>query len=95
VVFLTPLQFVHLFCNLSKCVLLFFSCISSGHSRRKLRGMFALSANTVRNTNHVRMRTLLGYISMCVSILGSRRVAPQHISTISAQHPMGTKCNST
>jgi hypothetical protein len=28
------------------------------HSRRKLRGMFALSANPVRNTNHVRMRTL-------------------------------------
>ena len=29
VLFLTPLQFVHMFCNLSKCVLLFFSCISS------------------------------------------------------------------
>jgi len=29
VLFLTPLQFVYLFCNLSKCVLLFFSCISS------------------------------------------------------------------
>ena len=29
VLFLAPLQFVHLFCNLSKCVLLFFSCISS------------------------------------------------------------------
>jgi len=29
VLFLIPLQFVHLFCNLSKCVLLFFSCISS------------------------------------------------------------------
>ena len=28
-VILTPLQFVHLFCNLSKCILLFFSCISS------------------------------------------------------------------
>ena len=27
VLFLTPLQFVHLFCNLSKCILLFFSCI--------------------------------------------------------------------
>ena len=27
--FLTPLQFVHLFYNLSKCILLFFSCISS------------------------------------------------------------------
>jgi hypothetical protein len=27
--FLIPLQFVHLFCNLSKCILLFFSCISS------------------------------------------------------------------
>ena len=27
--FLTPLQFVHLFCSLSKCILLFFSCISS------------------------------------------------------------------
>ena len=27
--FLTPLQSVHLFCNLSKCILLFFSCISS------------------------------------------------------------------
>ena len=29
VLFLTPLQFVHLFCNLSKCILLLFSCISS------------------------------------------------------------------
>ena len=29
VLFLTPLQFVHLFCNLSKRTLLFFSCISS------------------------------------------------------------------
>ena len=29
VLFLTPLQFVHLFCNLPKCILLFFSCISS------------------------------------------------------------------
>jgi len=29
VLFLTPSQFVHLFCNLSKCILLFFSCISS------------------------------------------------------------------
>ena len=29
VLFLTPLQFVHLFCNLSSCILLFFSCISS------------------------------------------------------------------
>ena len=29
VLFLAPLQFVHLFCNLSKCILLFFSCISS------------------------------------------------------------------
>ena len=29
VLFLIPLQFVHLFCNLSKCILLFFSCISS------------------------------------------------------------------
>ena len=28
VLFLTPLQFVHLFCNLSICILLFFSCIS-------------------------------------------------------------------
>ena len=27
VLFLTPSQFVHLFCNLSKCSLLFFSCI--------------------------------------------------------------------
>jgi len=27
--FLTPLQFVHLFFNLSKCILLFFPCISS------------------------------------------------------------------
>ena len=27
--FLIPLQFVHLFCNQSKCILLFFSCISS------------------------------------------------------------------
>jgi hypothetical protein len=24
--FLTPLQFVYLFCNQSKCILLFFSC---------------------------------------------------------------------
>ena len=29
VLFLTPLQFVHLFCNLSNCIVLFFSCISS------------------------------------------------------------------
>ena len=29
VLFLIHLQFVHLFCNLSKCILLFFSCISS------------------------------------------------------------------
>ena len=29
VLFLTLLYFVHLFCNLSKCILLFFSCISS------------------------------------------------------------------
>ena len=29
VLFLTPLQFVHLFYNLSKCILLSFSCISS------------------------------------------------------------------
>ena len=29
VLFLTPLQFVHFFRNLSKCILLFFSCISS------------------------------------------------------------------
>ena len=29
VLFLTPLQIVHLFCNLSKYTLLFFSCISS------------------------------------------------------------------
>ena len=29
VLFLAPLQFVHFFCNLSKCILLFFSCISS------------------------------------------------------------------
>ena len=27
--FLNPFQFVYLFCNLSKCILLFFSCISS------------------------------------------------------------------
>jgi len=27
--FLIPLQFVYLFCNLSECILLFFSCISS------------------------------------------------------------------
>ena len=27
VLFLTPLQFVYLFCNLSKCILLFFSCM--------------------------------------------------------------------
>jgi hypothetical protein len=27
--FLTPVQFVYLFCNLSKCILLFFSCSSS------------------------------------------------------------------
>ena len=29
VLFLTPLQFVYLFCNLSKCILQLFSCISS------------------------------------------------------------------
>jgi len=29
VLFLIPLQFVHLFCNQYKCILLFFSCISS------------------------------------------------------------------
>ena len=29
VLFLTPLQFVRLFCNLPKCIPLFFSCISS------------------------------------------------------------------
>jgi hypothetical protein len=29
VLFLIPLQFVYLFCNLSECILLFFSCISS------------------------------------------------------------------
>ena len=29
VLFLNPLQFVHLFCNLSKCILLFFSCFIS------------------------------------------------------------------
>jgi hypothetical protein len=29
VLFLILLQFVYLFCNLSKCILLFFSCISS------------------------------------------------------------------
>jgi hypothetical protein len=29
VLFLIPLQLVHLFCNQSKCILLFFSCISS------------------------------------------------------------------
>ena len=29
VLFLIPLQFVHLFCNLSECILLFFLCISS------------------------------------------------------------------
>jgi hypothetical protein len=29
VLFLTPLQSVHLFCNQSGCILLFFSCISS------------------------------------------------------------------
>ena len=29
VVFFTPLQFVYLFCNLSQCILLLFSCISS------------------------------------------------------------------
>ena len=29
VLFLTPLQFAYLFCNLSKCILLFFLCISS------------------------------------------------------------------
>jgi len=28
VLFLNPLQFVYLFCNLSECILLFFSCIS-------------------------------------------------------------------
>jgi hypothetical protein len=29
VLFLIPLQFGYLFCNQSKCILLFFSCISS------------------------------------------------------------------
>ena len=29
VLFLSPLQFVYLFCNPSQCILLFFSCISS------------------------------------------------------------------
>ena len=29
VLFLIPMQFVYLFCNQSKCILLFFSCISS------------------------------------------------------------------
>ena len=29
VLFLIPLQFMYLFCNLSKCILLFFSCISA------------------------------------------------------------------
>ena len=29
VLFLIPLQFLYLFCNLSECILLFFSCISS------------------------------------------------------------------
>jgi hypothetical protein len=29
VLFLTPLQSVYLFCNHSKCILLFFSCILS------------------------------------------------------------------
>ena len=29
VLFLNPLQFVYLFCNLSQCILLLFSCISS------------------------------------------------------------------
>ena len=29
VIFLIYLQFVYLFCNLAKCILLFFSCISS------------------------------------------------------------------
>jgi len=29
VLFVTPLQLLYLFCNLSECILLFFSCISS------------------------------------------------------------------
>ena len=29
VLFLAPLRFVHLVCSMSKCILLFFSCISS------------------------------------------------------------------
>jgi hypothetical protein len=29
VLFLIPLKFVYSFCNQSKCILLFFSCISS------------------------------------------------------------------
>ena len=29
VLFLIPLQFVYVFCNLSECILLFFSCVSS------------------------------------------------------------------
>lgn len=59
--------------------------------------------STEHNTTHVRMRTLhrhlsvckrlLGYISTCVSILRSHPVASQHISPMSARHPMGTKCN--
>jgi hypothetical protein len=32
VVFLIPSHFLHLFCNQSKCILLFFSCISSLNS---------------------------------------------------------------
>ena len=36
VLFLTPLQFVYLFCNLSKCILLFCSCISSGSEINKI-----------------------------------------------------------
>ena len=35
VLFLNPLQFVRLFFNLSKCILLFFSCISSQPFRNK------------------------------------------------------------
>jgi hypothetical protein len=41
---LTPLQFVHLFCNQSKCILLFFSCISVN-----LLNLFGIRRNCLRS----------------------------------------------
>jgi hypothetical protein len=69
------------------------------HSRGQLWGKFAIFANTKRrtyaNAATFSLQTLLGSISTCVSILRSHPVASHHISTMSAHHPMGTKCNNT